>query len=102
MEVCEQKCHLYADDVALFNASSLQLSGIKKDKDGEDKKRNPILKYIGKPRTTSQSSKYKQTRTYMCRDMKHANINMELKLIFFSPFFAFSSFLGFIFLFEDL
>ncbi|XP_041634631.1 rho guanine nucleotide exchange factor 11 isoform X2 [Cheilinus undulatus] len=32
-----------------------KLSGIKKDKDGEDKKRNPILKYIGKPRTTSQS-----------------------------------------------
>uniref|UniRef100_A0A3B3BWA8 PDZ domain-containing protein n=1 Tax=Oryzias melastigma TaxID=30732 RepID=A0A3B3BWA8_ORYME len=30
-------------------------SGIKKEKDGEDKKRNPILKYIGKPRTTSQS-----------------------------------------------
>ncbi|XP_060887898.1 rho guanine nucleotide exchange factor 11 isoform X2 [Labrus mixtus] len=33
-----------------------KLSGIKKDKDGEDKKRNPILKYIGKPRTTSQST----------------------------------------------
>ncbi|XP_036066826.1 rho guanine nucleotide exchange factor 11 [Oryzias melastigma] len=31
-------------------------SGIKKEKDGEDKKRNPILKYIGKPRTTSQST----------------------------------------------
>uniref|UniRef100_A0A8C6SI75 Rho guanine nucleotide exchange factor (GEF) 11 n=1 Tax=Neogobius melanostomus TaxID=47308 RepID=A0A8C6SI75_9GOBI len=32
----------------------LQLSGTKKDKekDGEDKKRNPILKYIGKPRTS--------------------------------------------------
>uniref|UniRef100_A0A3Q1ER16 Rho guanine nucleotide exchange factor 11 n=1 Tax=Acanthochromis polyacanthus TaxID=80966 RepID=A0A3Q1ER16_9TELE len=27
----------------------------KKEKEGEDKKRNPILKYIGKPRTTSQS-----------------------------------------------
>ncbi|XP_028262876.1 rho guanine nucleotide exchange factor 11 isoform X2 [Parambassis ranga] len=32
-----------------------KLSGGKKEKDGEDKKRNPILKYIGKPRTTSQS-----------------------------------------------
>uniref|UniRef100_A0A3Q3FMU9 Rho guanine nucleotide exchange factor 11 n=1 Tax=Labrus bergylta TaxID=56723 RepID=A0A3Q3FMU9_9LABR len=32
------------------------LSGIKKDKDGEDKKRNPILKYIGKPRTTSHDN----------------------------------------------
>ncbi|RVE55601.1 hypothetical protein OJAV_G00234680 [Oryzias javanicus] len=31
-------------------------SGLKKEKDGEDKKRNPILKYIGKPRTTSQST----------------------------------------------
>ncbi|XP_037116585.1 rho guanine nucleotide exchange factor 11 isoform X11 [Syngnathus acus] len=27
----------------------------KKEKDGEDKKRNPLLKYIGKPRSTSQS-----------------------------------------------
>ncbi|KAM3589932.1 uncharacterized protein V6R79_000251 [Siganus canaliculatus] len=33
-----------------------KLSGIKKEKDGEDKKRNPILKYIGKPRATSQST----------------------------------------------
>ncbi|KAF7654701.1 hypothetical protein LDENG_00066210, partial [Lucifuga dentata] len=31
-----------------------KLSGAKKD--GEDKKRNPILKYIGKPRTSSQST----------------------------------------------
>ncbi len=43
---------------------SPQLSGTKKEKDGEDKKRNPILKYIGKPRTTSQSSKY----THSCTD----------------------------------
>ncbi|XP_005950688.1 rho guanine nucleotide exchange factor 11 isoform X4 [Haplochromis burtoni] len=35
---------------------SKKLSGTKKEKDGEDKKRNPILKYIGKPRTTSQST----------------------------------------------
>ncbi|XP_078132779.1 rho guanine nucleotide exchange factor 11 isoform X5 [Sander vitreus] len=33
-----------------------KLSGTKKEKDGEEKKRNPILKYIGKPRTTSQST----------------------------------------------
>ncbi|KAM8899679.1 rho guanine nucleotide exchange factor 11 isoform 3-T3 [Spinachia spinachia] len=33
-----------------------KLSGSKKEKDGEDKKRNPILKYIGKPRTSSQST----------------------------------------------
>uniref|UniRef100_A0A3B5LDD0 PDZ domain-containing protein n=1 Tax=Xiphophorus couchianus TaxID=32473 RepID=A0A3B5LDD0_9TELE len=32
-----------------------QPSSVKKEKDGEDKKRNPILKYIGKPRSTSQS-----------------------------------------------
>ncbi|XP_078792506.1 rho guanine nucleotide exchange factor 11 isoform X3 [Oryzias latipes] len=34
---------------------SRKTSGIKKEKDGEDRKRNPILKYIGKPRSTSQS-----------------------------------------------
>nr|XP_020444315.1 rho guanine nucleotide exchange factor 11 [Monopterus albus] len=33
-----------------------KLSGIKKEKDGEEKKRNPILKYIGKPRSTSHST----------------------------------------------
>ncbi|XP_034412634.1 LOW QUALITY PROTEIN: rho guanine nucleotide exchange factor 11 [Cyclopterus lumpus] len=33
-----------------------KLSGTKRDKDGEDKRRNPILKYIGKPRTSSQST----------------------------------------------
>uniref|UniRef100_A0A8C5GLH2 Rho guanine nucleotide exchange factor 11-like n=1 Tax=Gouania willdenowi TaxID=441366 RepID=A0A8C5GLH2_GOUWI len=33
-----------------------KLGGVRKEKDGEDKKRNPILKYIGKPRNTSQSS----------------------------------------------
>ncbi|XP_026184338.1 rho guanine nucleotide exchange factor 11 isoform X2 [Mastacembelus armatus] len=33
-----------------------KLSGMKKEKDGEDKKRNPILKYIGKPRATSHST----------------------------------------------
>lgn len=50
----------------LFVSSSLkQLSSGKKEKDGEDKKRNPILKYIGKPRSTSQSSKGP------CRHTKH-------------------------------
>uniref|UniRef100_A0A673CEC2 Rho guanine nucleotide exchange factor (GEF) 11 n=1 Tax=Sphaeramia orbicularis TaxID=375764 RepID=A0A673CEC2_9TELE len=37
-----------------------EILGAKKEKDGEDKKRNPILKYIGKPRTTSQSIKKKR------------------------------------------
>jgi len=38
---------------------SQQSSNSKKDKDAlEDKKRNPILKYIGKPKTSSQSSEY--------------------------------------------
>ncbi|XP_036001940.1 rho guanine nucleotide exchange factor 11 isoform X4 [Fundulus heteroclitus] len=31
-------------------------SSVKKDKDGDDKRRNPILKYIGKPRSVSQST----------------------------------------------
>uniref|UniRef100_M3ZFZ9 Rho guanine nucleotide exchange factor 11 n=1 Tax=Xiphophorus maculatus TaxID=8083 RepID=M3ZFZ9_XIPMA len=39
-------------------------SSVKKEKDGEDKKRNPILKYIGKPRSTSQSSKETHTHTH--------------------------------------
>uniref|UniRef100_A0A3Q3ARU4 Rho guanine nucleotide exchange factor 11 n=1 Tax=Kryptolebias marmoratus TaxID=37003 RepID=A0A3Q3ARU4_KRYMA len=38
-----------------FLKTKKQLSSNKEKKDGEDKKRNPILKYIGKPRTTSQS-----------------------------------------------
>ncbi|KAM4536439.1 rho guanine nucleotide exchange factor 11 isoform 5-T5 [Odontesthes bonariensis] len=33
-----------------------KLSGTKKEKDGEEKKRNPILKIISKPRITSQST----------------------------------------------
>lgn len=47
-----------------LSLSSLQLSGVKKEKDGEDKKRNPILKYIGKPRTTSQSSEFKHSHNH--------------------------------------
>lgn len=38
---------------------SQQSSNSKKEKDSlEDKKRNPILKYIGKPKSSSQSSEY--------------------------------------------
>uniref|UniRef100_A0A8C9RU56 Rho guanine nucleotide exchange factor 11 n=1 Tax=Scleropages formosus TaxID=113540 RepID=A0A8C9RU56_SCLFO len=39
-----------------FFPKTKKLSSNKKEKDIEDKKRNPILKYIGKPRSTSQSS----------------------------------------------
>ncbi|XP_015462691.3 rho guanine nucleotide exchange factor 11 isoform X3 [Astyanax mexicanus] len=42
--------------LVFFPKAKKQLSGMKKEKDGEDKKRNPILKYIGKPRSTSQST----------------------------------------------
>lgn len=39
---------------------SQQSSSAKKEKDAmEDKKRNPILKYIGKPKISSQSSEYR-------------------------------------------
>ncbi|XP_056156789.1 rho guanine nucleotide exchange factor 11 [Lampris incognitus] len=41
--------------LAFFPKTKKQ-SSAKKEKDGEDKKRNPILKYIGKPRGTSQST----------------------------------------------
>ncbi|XP_060767840.1 rho guanine nucleotide exchange factor 11 isoform X2 [Neoarius graeffei] len=39
-----------------FFPKTKRLSSTKREKDGEDKKRNPILKYIGKPRSTSQST----------------------------------------------
>uniref|UniRef100_A0A8C7DDL2 Rho guanine nucleotide exchange factor (GEF) 11 n=1 Tax=Oncorhynchus kisutch TaxID=8019 RepID=A0A8C7DDL2_ONCKI len=39
-----------------FFPKTKKLSSSKKEKDGEDRKRNPILKYIGKPRSTSQST----------------------------------------------
>ncbi|XP_050970709.1 rho guanine nucleotide exchange factor 11 isoform X2 [Labeo rohita] len=39
-----------------FFPKSKKLSSTKREKDGDDKKRNPILKYIGKPRSTSQST----------------------------------------------
>ncbi|KAK2913288.1 hypothetical protein Q8A67_001687 [Cirrhinus molitorella] len=40
----------------LFFPKSKKLSSTKREKDGDDKKRNPILKYIGKPKSTSQST----------------------------------------------
>uniref|UniRef100_A0AAY3ZWW5 Rho guanine nucleotide exchange factor (GEF) 11 n=1 Tax=Denticeps clupeoides TaxID=299321 RepID=A0AAY3ZWW5_9TELE len=42
--------------LAFFPKTKRQLSGGKEKKDGEDRRRNPILKYIGKPRSTSQST----------------------------------------------
>ncbi|XP_016365056.1 rho guanine nucleotide exchange factor 11 [Sinocyclocheilus rhinocerous] len=39
-----------------FFPKAKKLSSAKREKDGDDKKRNPILKYIGKPRSTSQST----------------------------------------------
>ncbi|XP_016104661.1 rho guanine nucleotide exchange factor 11 [Sinocyclocheilus grahami] len=38
-----------------FFPKAKKLSSARREKDGDDKKRNPILKYIGKPRSTSQS-----------------------------------------------
>ncbi|XP_073692838.1 rho guanine nucleotide exchange factor 11 [Garra rufa] len=40
----------------LFFPKSKKLSSTKREKDGDDKKRNPILKYIGKPRSTAHST----------------------------------------------
>ncbi|PKU27949.1 rho hypothetical protein [Limosa lapponica baueri] len=43
-----------------FFPKTKKSSSTKKDKDAmEDKKRNPILKYIGKPKISSQSSEYR-------------------------------------------
>ncbi|KAI5085247.1 rho guanine nucleotide exchange factor 11, partial [Silurus meridionalis] len=50
--------------LAFFPKTKRQLSSTKREKDGEDRKRNPILKYIGKPRSTSQSSKHTHTHTH--------------------------------------
>uniref|UniRef100_A0A669BGA0 Rho guanine nucleotide exchange factor (GEF) 11 n=1 Tax=Oreochromis niloticus TaxID=8128 RepID=A0A669BGA0_ORENI len=76
--------------------TSPQLSGTKKEKDGEDKKRNPILKYIGKPRTTSQSSKLNRTNTFSTLEQEKfyfhrltilihfkRTLSMDLQLILF-------------------
>ncbi|NXX99681.1 ARHGB factor, partial [Centropus bengalensis] len=44
-----------------FFPKTKKSSSTKKEKDAmEDKKRNPILKYIGKPKISSQSSKYQE------------------------------------------
>uniref|UniRef100_A0A8C2C400 Rho guanine nucleotide exchange factor (GEF) 11 n=1 Tax=Cyprinus carpio TaxID=7962 RepID=A0A8C2C400_CYPCA len=39
-----------------FFPKAKKLSSARRERDGDDKKRNPILKYIGKPRSTSQST----------------------------------------------
>uniref|UniRef100_A0A8C2GLK9 Rho guanine nucleotide exchange factor (GEF) 11 n=1 Tax=Cyprinus carpio TaxID=7962 RepID=A0A8C2GLK9_CYPCA len=46
-----------------FFPKAKKLSSARRERDGDDKKRNPILKYIGKPRSTSQSSKHTHTHT---------------------------------------
>ncbi|XP_068443470.1 rho guanine nucleotide exchange factor 11 isoform X3 [Clinocottus analis] len=54
-----------------------KLSGTKKDKDGEDKKRNPILKYIGKPRSTSQSIRPGSVRNIIQQFENHTETEEE-------------------------
>uniref|UniRef100_A0A673CJZ6 Rho guanine nucleotide exchange factor (GEF) 11 n=1 Tax=Sphaeramia orbicularis TaxID=375764 RepID=A0A673CJZ6_9TELE len=54
-----------------------KLSGAKKEKDGEDKKRNPILKYIGKPRTTSQSIRPGSVRNIIQQFENHTETTGE-------------------------
>ncbi|KAF3697778.1 Rho guanine nucleotide exchange factor 11 RhoGEF glutamate transport modulator GTRAP48 [Channa argus] len=54
-----------------------KLSGNKKEKDGEDKKRNPILKYIGKPRTTSQSIRPGSVRNIIQQFENHTETTRE-------------------------
>uniref|UniRef100_A0A665WVT5 Rho guanine nucleotide exchange factor (GEF) 11 n=1 Tax=Echeneis naucrates TaxID=173247 RepID=A0A665WVT5_ECHNA len=56
---------------------SPQLSGTKKEKDGEDKKRNPILKYIGKPRSTSQSIRPGSVRNIIQQFENHTETTGE-------------------------
>uniref|UniRef100_A0A8D2ZQJ4 Rho guanine nucleotide exchange factor (GEF) 11 n=1 Tax=Scophthalmus maximus TaxID=52904 RepID=A0A8D2ZQJ4_SCOMX len=69
-----------------------KLSGTRKEKDGEDKKRNPILKYIGKPRTTSQSSKYTHTHThtYSCIKVGKETKNRHPAALFINECFSLS------------
>ncbi|XP_037832492.1 rho guanine nucleotide exchange factor 11 isoform X2 [Kryptolebias marmoratus] len=50
-----------------------KLSSNKEKKDGEDKKRNPILKYIGKPRTTSQSMRPGSVRNIIQQFENHTD-----------------------------
>lgn len=63
-----------------------QLSSTKREKDGEDKKRNPILKYIGKPRSTSQSSKH--THTHIILHCSVSCVHPDLSLKYFVCFFG--------------
>uniref|UniRef100_A0AAQ5XBB6 Rho guanine nucleotide exchange factor (GEF) 11 n=1 Tax=Amphiprion ocellaris TaxID=80972 RepID=A0AAQ5XBB6_AMPOC len=54
-----------------------KLSGGKREKEGEDKKRNPILKYIGKPRTTSQSIRPGSVRNIIQQFENHTETTGE-------------------------
>ncbi|KAL4618283.1 rho guanine nucleotide exchange factor 11 isoform X2 [Arapaima gigas] len=54
-----------------FFPKTKKLSGNKKEKEGEDKKRNPILKYIGKPRSTSQSMRSGNVRNIIQQFENH-------------------------------
>ncbi|XP_018619282.1 rho guanine nucleotide exchange factor 11 isoform X2 [Scleropages formosus] len=54
-----------------FFPKTKKLSSNKKEKDIEDKKRNPILKYIGKPRSTSQSMRSGNVRNIIQQFENH-------------------------------
>uniref|UniRef100_A0A674C6W1 Rho guanine nucleotide exchange factor 11-like n=1 Tax=Salmo trutta TaxID=8032 RepID=A0A674C6W1_SALTR len=60
-----------------FFPKTKKLSSSKKDKDGEDRKRNPILKYIGKPRSTSQSMRPGSVRNIIQQFENHTEIPGE-------------------------
>uniref|UniRef100_A0A3Q2G3R2 Rho guanine nucleotide exchange factor 11 n=1 Tax=Cyprinodon variegatus TaxID=28743 RepID=A0A3Q2G3R2_CYPVA len=52
-------------------------SSVKKEKDGESKTRNPILKYIGKPRSTSQSMRSGSVRNIIQQFENHTDLPGE-------------------------
>ncbi|XP_028329619.1 rho guanine nucleotide exchange factor 11-like isoform X2 [Gouania willdenowi] len=54
-----------------------KLGGVRKEKDGEDKKRNPILKYIGKPRNTAQSILPGSVRNIIQQFENHTDVPVE-------------------------
>ncbi|XP_051567488.1 rho guanine nucleotide exchange factor 11-like isoform X2 [Myxocyprinus asiaticus] len=56
-----------------FYPKTKKLSSTKREKDGEDKKRNPILKYIGKPRSTSQSMHPSSVRNIIQQFENHSD-----------------------------
>ncbi|KAK6291921.1 hypothetical protein J4Q44_G00377060 [Coregonus suidteri] len=60
-----------------FFPKTKKLSSAKKEKDGEDRKRNPILKYIGKPRSTSQSMRPGSVRNIIQQFENHTEIPGE-------------------------